>query len=410
MTFKIEKPSLLPARGGLNLQAPVEKLNMAMNLLGRIGDPMQSAVRLGELIDAGVLQYNANGVLVAGRAFGDDPLGGMSFKNYLINGHHRWWQRGTSVSSFTNGQRYCADRWAFASALNNISTNRQAFDMGQTDVPGNPVFFQRCSIDTVDAGATAYTVYFQRIENLRRFANKQITISWYAKTVTGAREMSLELILNYGSGGSATENIYADRKYQLTTSWQRFSRTVTMPSMLGKVHNMGDSCLLIHFWFAAGSDANFQLRSGGMTNASTGFVDIACLQVEDGDTVTDFEFLPDAISLIQCQRFFRRFGGESGFRINMGLGFCRTGLQYFTPFMFQQMRAPPAVTVSAASTWRILTPTGAVAVTSSGVSDATSQTAVILSNVASGTVGEAGSLQAADGQSANATVDLDSEL
>lgn len=67
MTFKIDKPALLPARGGLNLQQPVEKLNLAVNMLARVsGDPLQSAVRLGELTEAGLLKRDEQGNLVVG--------------------------------------------------------------------------------------------------------------------------------------------------------------------------------------------------------------------------------------------------------------------------------------------------------------------------------------------------------
>lgn len=67
MTFKIDKPALLPARGGINLQSPVEKLNLAVNMLARVGgDPLQSAVRLGELTDVGLLKRDEEGNLIVG--------------------------------------------------------------------------------------------------------------------------------------------------------------------------------------------------------------------------------------------------------------------------------------------------------------------------------------------------------
>lgn len=301
MTFQISKPAIVPARG--NLQQPVEKLNFAMQMLTRqSSDPLQSAVRVGELVDLGLLQFSPTGVLIPGPALSGDALATATFKNYLHNGDHRWAQRGDVWPTYSSGSVYPADRWRFASALNTLSANRQAFPMGQTDVPGNPTFFQRLSIDTASGGSTAYTVYFHRMENLRRFAGKKVTMSWYAKA-NAPREMSLEYILSYGTGGSATENIFAPKKHQLTTSWQRFTQTTVMPSMAGKTHNHNDSHLNAHFWLAAGSDASFQARSGGLGN-TTGIIDIACLQLEDGDAATEFDFLPDAITRLQCQRFF----------------------------------------------------------------------------------------------------------
>lgn len=353
MTFKIVKPTTVPARGSQLLQ-PVEKLNIAMNLLGRVqGDPLQSAVRVGELVDAGVLQFDPSGVLIPGPALGGGDIATATFKNYLHNGDHRWAQRGDVLGTAAGISRFPTDRWRFASALNAISASRSGFLMGQTDVPGSPTFLQRLSIDTADPSATAYTVYFQRIENLRRFAGKKVTMSWYAKA-NAPREMSLEYILSYGTGGAAAENIYAPKKHQLTTSWQRFTQTTIMPSMVGKAHNYNDSHLNAHFWLAAGSDANFQLRSGGLGNTA-GIVDIACLQLEDGDTATKFEFLPDALTRVQCQRFYETSytdgvvpgtAGASNGRVSLYIAGSATGLLGQRDVRFKvSKRAAAAVTV-----------------------------------------------------------------
>lgn len=67
MSFKISKPALVAPRGQ-SLIKPVDSLNMAMNLITRtVGDPQQSAVRVGELIDIGVVQTNPEGQLIPGR-------------------------------------------------------------------------------------------------------------------------------------------------------------------------------------------------------------------------------------------------------------------------------------------------------------------------------------------------------
>ena len=49
MSFKINKPALTPPRGA-DLFKPVELLHSAVGMLARVvGDPLQSAVRVGEL-------------------------------------------------------------------------------------------------------------------------------------------------------------------------------------------------------------------------------------------------------------------------------------------------------------------------------------------------------------------------
>lgn len=90
MTFIVTKPALVPARGTQLIQ-PVEKLNMAMQMLGRsVGDPLQSAVRLGELVDAGILKTDQNGNIVSGdgayvKKSGDKMTGPLEIHTPLWN-------------------------------------------------------------------------------------------------------------------------------------------------------------------------------------------------------------------------------------------------------------------------------------------------------------------------------------
>lgn len=71
MTFKISKPGLISPRGQ-NLIKPVESLNMAMNMITRtVGDKSQSAIRLGELVEIGILQTNPEGDIIPGRVMLD---------------------------------------------------------------------------------------------------------------------------------------------------------------------------------------------------------------------------------------------------------------------------------------------------------------------------------------------------
>lgn len=66
MTFQIVKPALVPARG-LDMIKPVESLTQAMHLIARtVGDPLQSAVRLGELTELGLLKLDVDKNLVVG--------------------------------------------------------------------------------------------------------------------------------------------------------------------------------------------------------------------------------------------------------------------------------------------------------------------------------------------------------
>jgi hypothetical protein len=62
----------------------------------------------------------------------------IGFKNYLINGCFRFWQR--AISQTANGYG-SADRWVVSNAGTTKTATRQPFSLGQTEVPGNPEFF-----------------------------------------------------------------------------------------------------------------------------------------------------------------------------------------------------------------------------------------------------------------------------
>lgn len=71
MTFVLYKPALLPPRG-TDFVKPIETLNYAVNLLGRVvGDPMQSAIRLGEAAEAGLVRLGPSGEVLPGRLYED---------------------------------------------------------------------------------------------------------------------------------------------------------------------------------------------------------------------------------------------------------------------------------------------------------------------------------------------------
>ena len=71
-------------------------------------------------------------------AINGGPLAG--FRNDIINGNFDIWQRGTSqvVSGYGS-----ADRWVNLYSGTSATMSRQAFTLGQTDVPGEPRFFNQ---------------------------------------------------------------------------------------------------------------------------------------------------------------------------------------------------------------------------------------------------------------------------
>jgi hypothetical protein len=227
------------------------------------------------------------------------PLAG--FRNRIINGNFDIWQRGTSHS--TNGYG-SADRWNNAIIGSACTMSRQPFTLGQTDVPGEPLYFCRMAVTSV-AGAGNRANLQQRIEDVRTFAGQQVTVSFWAKA-DAAKPISVELIQDFGSGGSPSTDVetIGTTKTTLSTSWQKVTVTATVPSISGKTLGTNpDSWLQFNIWFDAGSDLNARTDSLGQ---QSGTFDIAQVQIEPGTVATPFEQRPIGTELALCQRYFEK--------------------------------------------------------------------------------------------------------
>ena len=159
------------------------------------------------------------------------PLAGM--RNAIINGNFDIWQRGTSFT----GNEYGADRWVHNRIGTTHTATRQAFTLGQTDVPGEPTYFCRTVVSSV-AGAGNLSVLVQRIEDVRTFAGQQVTVSFWAKA-DATKNIAVELDQNFGTGGSPSADVAAIgvTKVSIGTSWQKV--TVTAIYHLSAAKHLG---------------------------------------------------------------------------------------------------------------------------------------------------------------------------
>jgi hypothetical protein len=219
------------------------------------------------------------------------PLAG--FRNAIINGSFDVWQRGTSFSNPATNTGYTADRWVplYDGSGGTRTISRQNFTLGQNDVPGEPRFFLRYDQSGAGSGA-AFNTFQQRIEDVRAFAGQTVTISFWARAGANITLPFIRLIQNYGTGGSpSAETITnAATNVAVTTSWQRFSFTVAVPSISGRT---------------LGSDNNSSLRFHINLPLNTTFVfDLARVQVESGPLATPFERRPVGVETSLCQRYY----------------------------------------------------------------------------------------------------------
>jgi hypothetical protein len=259
------------------------------------------------------------------------PLAG--FRNRIINGNFDFWQRGTS---FTTG--FGSDRWNHAQVGTTHAVTRQAFTLGQTDVPNEPTYFCRTIVSSV-AGAGNASQLLQPIEDVRTFAGQQVTVSFWAK-VDATKNIAIELAQDFGSGGSPSAQVRAigTTKVSIGTSWQKVTVTATVPSISGKTLGTdNNNYLALIIWFDAGSTWNTSTDSLGQ---QSGTFEIAQVQIEPGSVATPFEQRPIGTELALCQRYYEAV-------VNYWVGQIVNTAVYssFSFFKVNKRTAPTAVSI-----------------------------------------------------------------
>jgi hypothetical protein len=257
-------------------------------------------------------------------------------KNYLINGKFNIWQRAITQTSSGYGSD---DRWNNSHVGSTKTHSQQAFTVGQTDVSGNPTYYSRTVVTSV-AGAGNYVNKFQPIEDVINSSGRTFTLSFYAKA-DGNKNIAVEFKQNFGSGGSPEvtgDSITGGVKtFTLTSSWQKFTATVTFPSVSGKTLG-SNNYFAVTFWFDAGSSFNSRTNLLGQ---QSGTFDIAQVQLEEGSLASSFEYRTTAEELALCQRYYQIYPNVLVSGYNSASGTVYNDFLFSTP-----MRVVPSPTYS----------------------------------------------------------------
>ena len=225
-------------------------------------------------------------------------------KNKIINGAFDVWQRGSTVNLSNSTNAFLADRFqclvTFSAGTGSIS--RQTFTPGTAPVAGyEGQYFHRLNTATT----ATYIEILQKIEDVRTLAGQNVTISFWAKASSAVTVKNL-IRQNFGSGGSA--NVDNTANFNLTTSWQRFSRTIEpLGSLSGKT--IGTNSYLGFFLY---QDTG---ALGGLD------IDLWGVQIEASNTATAFQTATGTIQgeLAACQRYYEASTeneGWSGYAVN----------------------------------------------------------------------------------------------
>jgi len=261
-------------------------------------------------------------------------------KNAIVNGGMDIWQRGSSFAS--TGGAYIADRWyGAASGSGSTTYSRQS--------PGSTLpQFQYCLRSQRTNGSTETTSQqightLETAESLR-FAGQTITVSFYARAGANYSPTGgiLYFILNCGTGtdqrvlggGFTGVSTLIFQAPVLTTSWQRISYSVAIPSNVTQ----------IGFY----TQANVTGTAG-----AADWHEITGYQLEVGSVTTSFSRSGGTIEgeLSACQRYYQRKNSAGNGTI-FAMGQCQntTNAYYMCPTPVQ-LRVTPSVATSGVVGW-----------------------------------------------------------
>ena len=237
----------------------------------------------------------------------------LDHTNVVINGGFDVWQRGTSFSSASYYQDY-ADRW-MGDAHNNTGNTISR----QTATASEPFYrflrFQRDASDTGTGARRIGTVF--ESQDTAFMSGQEVTLSFYMRkganwspatdtvtsyifTGTGTDES-----MSGGLGSSWTGYASQSQSNTITTSWTRFTHTVTLSATATQV------------------GINFVTPASVGTAGADDTWDISGIKLELGSVATPYISKSFGETLAKCKRYFESsypYGtavGSSGSSTNM---------------------------------------------------------------------------------------------
>ena len=272
----------------------------------------------------------ANSSQTTGLAYTNNFAAG---KNKIINGDFGVWQRGTSFTQALSAVTYCVDRWSyFKDGTGTTQTiTQQTFTPAAAPVSGyEGTYFSQILCSVAGSGTTT-NVFQQRIEDVRVFAGQTVTMSFWAKA-DSSRNITVDSYQIFGSGGSADVAGKASSAIGLTTSWARYTATLSVASISGKTVGTSSS---VAFRFVLPVNTTFTISIWGV-------------QVEAGSVATAFQTATGNTQseLAACQRYYYRTGNVAYAQIGLGLGMSGTQARVLVPMPVQLRVVPTSIEYS----------------------------------------------------------------
>lgn len=292
---------------------------------------------LGTAVSEGMASYRTDDnalevYTTAGTVSAWSPVNLSQSPNAIINGAFDINQRGFSSGTATS---YGFDRWVNNTDGVGATFTAQTFTAGTAPVSGyeGQNFLQVATTGQTASGT--YTIFTNRIENVRTFAGQTVTVSFWAKAASGTPKIAVELEQFFGSGGSSAVDT-AGGAITISSSWARYSATIAVPSISGKTIGTG-SYLELNLWTSAGS--TYSASRASSIGIQTATIAIWGVQLEAGSVATPFRRNASSFQgeLAACQRYAQLLGASG-----VGMWYSSTTCQITWPLATWMRNAPSA--------------------------------------------------------------------
>ena len=253
----------------------------------------------------------------------------VNFRNIIINGDMSIAQRGTSFScSNSSGSIYTLDRFQYI----DVDTPDSVYTITQdTDVPSGQGFAKSLKVDvaTADSSLDAddgtqieHRVEGQNLQYLN-FGNssaKSLTLSFWVKSnKTGT------YVVRLTQPDASSRMVSFAYTISSASTWEK--KIIEIPADTGgTINNDNGAGLNITWWLSAGTSytsgslaSTWQSYANG--DSAVGQVNLADntanewyitgVQLEAGQTASEFEFLPHDVNLQRCLRYFENYKGAN---------------------------------------------------------------------------------------------------
>jgi hypothetical protein len=198
-------------------------------------------------------------------------------KNLVINGAMQIAQRGTSGSTSSTGY-LSVDRFI-------VNANGTSVTLAQSsDAPANTGLEYSMSFTRTASGQDFRHAVELPADGKAGRLDGTLTVSYYAKINTGTANGTFQYRYAASAlGGGTTQTVTTSDS--LTTTWQRFTHTFTNADTV------------------AAGDLSFSMLWSVDTNCT---MYITGVQLEVGESATEFEHRPYGIELGLCQRYYQQ--------------------------------------------------------------------------------------------------------